>query len=81
MRANQKLLLSRAFSCSGPAEHRAIDWYLGDWQKESHVLKQSSYLETNADSLLFLSFLLDHREIQLWSRVSRAPETMTIAVF
>lgn len=29
MRANQKLLLSRAFSCSGPAEHRTIDWYLG----------------------------------------------------
>lgn len=47
VRANQKLLLSGAFSCGGPAEHGAIDWYLGDWQKESHILNQSSYLETN----------------------------------
>lgn len=53
MRANQKPLLSGAFNCRGPAEHRAIDWDLGDRQKESHVLKKSSYLETNVDSLLF----------------------------
>lgn len=74
VRANQKLLLSRAFSCSSPTKHRAIDWYLGDWQKkkekESHVLKQSSYLETNADSALSCLY---HREIRLCSSSSRAP--------